>query len=157
MPEGRGSLSGRNGHGRWQTCQLCRLRILYVPVHGAKGTYRSAGPLAADAARAVETVKGKIESEPLEREKLNTKAVGIQGAKESLQAKMKKLENDEARLKTGYRPEATPKSSATLPETPQPKALMPPAPIDLTKKATKRENGVPAEKAEAEGWVLVNP
>ena len=41
--EGRGSLSGRNGHGRRQVCETCWLRILYVPVHGVKGIYRSAG------------------------------------------------------------------------------------------------------------------
>ena len=33
MAEGRGSLSGRNGHGKWTSCSLCRLRLEYVPCH----------------------------------------------------------------------------------------------------------------------------
>ena len=75
MPEGRGSLSGRNGHGRWQVCQVCQLRILYVPVHGAKGIHRSAGPLPQDVNIAMTEVKVRLETEPHTREKLNTKAV----------------------------------------------------------------------------------
>lgn len=79
-----GPLSGRNGHGRWQVCEMCRLRIQYTPVHGAKAIYRSADPLATDTARAMDKVKENVVKES-SRENLNTKAIGIQGAKESLQ------------------------------------------------------------------------
>lgn len=48
IPEGRGSLSGRNGHGKWTTCSLCHLRLGYVSWYGATGTYRQAGPLPPD-------------------------------------------------------------------------------------------------------------
>lgn len=45
MAEGRGFVSGRNGHARWQVCETCRLRILYVPVHGAKGILSVCGTI----------------------------------------------------------------------------------------------------------------
>ena len=98
--EGRGSLSGRNGHAKWEVCSVCRLRTLYVPTHGSKGTYRSAGPLPADAARAMEKVKDTVLTVPEDRETLTTKAVGISGAKESLLKKLAKLENEEKALQT---------------------------------------------------------
>ena len=44
MAKGRGSLSGRNRHARWQVWKACRPPILYVPARRARGTYRSTGP-----------------------------------------------------------------------------------------------------------------
>jgi len=144
--EGRGSLSGRNGHAKWEVCSVCRLRTLYVPTHGSKGTYRSAGPLPADAARAMEKVKDTILTVPEDRETLTTKAVGISGAKESLLKKLAKLENEEKALQTKG------SSQATASATPPPKTV-----TEVSKKAAKRDQETTPEKLEeeTEGWVEV--
>eukprot|EP00435_Cladocopium_sp_Y103_P051922 s1141_g16.t1 len=144
--EGRGSLSGRNGHAKWEVCSVCKLRTLYVPTHGSKGIYRSAGPLPADAARALDKVKDTVLSVPEERETLTTKAVGISGAKESLLKKLQKLENEEKNL------QAKTSAPATASTTPTPKTV-----TETTKKATKRDQETTPEKLEeeTEGWVDV--
>ena len=55
MAPGRGSKSGSNGNGKWTVCEVCLLRLSYVPAVGAKAIYRSAGPLPQDVKEAVET------------------------------------------------------------------------------------------------------
>ena len=156
MPEGRGSLSGRNGYGRWTVCATCRLRIQYVPTHGSKGNYRSAGPLAQDASTAIEKVKGKMEDNPTMKEQLNTKMVSNLGAQESLKKKMEKLQREKASMIPRQRPEPAL-------ETPVPKAINPPeakaksmAMVTAeSKKAHKRESQTTPEATEASEWVHV--
>ena len=53
MPEGRGSLSGRN---QWPA--------EYVPGFGATGKFRQAGPLSPDVATVMEQVKDAIVEKP---------------------------------------------------------------------------------------------
>ncbi|CAK9111156.1 unnamed protein product, partial [Durusdinium trenchii] len=98
MPEGRGSLSGRNGHGKWTVCTLCRLRIEYVPAYGAKGCYRQPGPLAPDVTTVMEQVKDDIKDKPEVRENLNMKMASTLGAEASLRKKLEVLENDKHEL-----------------------------------------------------------
>lgn len=87
-----------------------------------KGFYRSAGPLAQDAATAVASVTPAVEHDVTVREQLSTKAVGIKGAKESLKARVQKLENEEKALPKTARlqqvPKSTPPTSATASGTP---------------------------------------
>ena len=91
MKPGRGSLSGANAHGRWEVCQNCRLRVLYVPAVGAHAHYRQAGPLPQDTATAVQLHKERVEAgQPPEVEKLNAKNVALQRVEDSL---LKKLEH----------------------------------------------------------------
>lgn len=96
MPEGRGSLSGRNGHGRWTVCQKCRIRLEYIPTFGAKGTFRQAGPLPRDVRTAVEQIGTAVEDHPPAREMLNNKAVGVIGAEESMRRRLQQLENEKS-------------------------------------------------------------
>lgn len=57
---------------------MCRLKIQYAPVHGAKAIYRSAVPLATDTARAMDKVKENVVKES-SRENLNTNKESLQG------------------------------------------------------------------------------
>lgn len=82
MAPGRGSKSGSNGHGKWTVCEVCLLRLSYVPAVGAKAIYRSAGPLPQDVKEAVETGQ----------EDLTTKGIGIQAAEKSLLARLEKVQ-----------------------------------------------------------------
>ena len=131
MPEGRGSLSGRNGHGMWKVCSICRLRIQYSPAYGAKATYRQAGPLAPDTDVALRQVGNTVENDVEARENLNSKVISVNGAQESLKNKMKKLEEEKAKLT----------SSATRPSNSNV--------TEASKKSSKRENQKTAEQAEA--------
>lgn len=141
MPEGRGSLSGRNGHGMWKVCSICRLRIQYTPAYGAKATYRQAGPLAPDTDVALRQVGNAVEDDVEARENLNSKVISVNGAQESLKNKMKKLEEEKAKLT----------SSATRPSNSNV--------TEASKKSSKRENPKTAEQAEAikdEGFTVIN-
>ncbi|CAK9114315.1 Retrovirus-related Pol polyprotein from transposon TNT 1-94 [Durusdinium trenchii] len=143
MPEGRGSLSGRNGHGRWSVCQKCRLRLEYIPTFGAKGTFRQAGPLPKDVETVVQQVGTAVEDHPPAREMLNTKAVGLIGAEESMRRRLQQLENEKSALKPKPRPGESPRTS---PQTYQSLS-------EESKKAVKRENEKAAESQESsEGW-----
>ena len=82
--EGRGSLSGRNKFARWQVCDKCQLRILYVPTCGSKVCYRQAGSLAPDTAHVMTQIGDRVEKEPAVREHLNSKAVSVQGAPQNV-------------------------------------------------------------------------
>ena len=145
MPEGRGSLSGRNAHGMWKVCSKCRLRIQYVPAYGATGAHRQAGPLAPDAATALERVGKTIENDVKARENLNSKMASTIGAEESLKNKLKKLEAD--RLKATSSAPVQPKASADQTQ----------VVTETSKKAAKRENATTAEEAEAKPseWIEV--
>jgi len=136
MPEGRGSLSGRNGFAMWKVCSLCRLRIEYTPAFGATGSYRQAGPLGADVVTVMTEVKDKIKDQPLEREKLNNKTCSALGAEASLKAKLKKLENDRLKVTPKERPGT---SAASTQQT-----------TEESKKAQKRPDEQTAEKKEAD-------
>ena len=142
MAEGKGSLSGRNKHGRWTVCAQCRLRIQYVPALGATCAYRQAGPLAPDAAMVTTMIKEKIH-EPLEKEKLNSKTCSAIGAEESLRARLSKLEAD----RSAKTPQLRPGAKAM---TPPPKAAASSQVTETTKKPTKRENVTTPEKSEAD-------
>ena len=150
MAEGRGSLSGRNKHGRWTVCSQCRLRIQYVPAYGATAAHRQAGPLGPDSATVVSTVKGKIEEDPLEKEKLNSKPCSSLAAEVSLRQRLEKLEADRKKKPPQLRPGENSKAApSTPPATAQGYVT------EVTKKAVKRESEKTAEKAEAE-WETVN-
>ena len=125
-----------------KSLQKCRIRTMYVPTHGSKGIYRSAGPLAADTSKAIEKVRETIQKDPEEREKLNTKAVGISGAKASLQAKLKKLEDEESKLAKTTRPSEAPSDQ----KTPQQLQIV----TEDSKKANKRNPDKTSEGFEGE-------
>ena len=140
MPEGRGSLSGRNGHAMWKVCSTCRLRIQYTPAYGSKGTYRQAGPLSPDTDVALQQVGTTVENDVDARENLNSKVISVTGAQQSLKNKMKKLEEEKAKLT----------SSASRPSNTQV--------TEATKKSSKRENQKTAEQTEAtkeDGFLLI--
>lgn len=143
MPEGRGSLSGRNGHAMWKVCQTCRLRIQYVPSFGAKGCYRQAGPLAPDVETVVSQVKGKLEKDPGQAENLNSKMVSVLGAEESLKNKLKALENEKDKLqRSPTRPAAK--------VTPEMKKAVKVETADQS--MTKRPGEQTVEELEAKNW-----
>ena len=97
MPAGRGSLSGANAHGRWEVCKECRLRLLYVPAFGAHAHYRQAGPLPADAKKAVEIMEERVAAgEPGAKEILNAKAAALQGAEDSLLRRLETVRSQKA-------------------------------------------------------------
>ncbi|CAK9066760.1 unnamed protein product [Durusdinium trenchii] len=142
MPEGRGSLSGRNGHGKWTVCTLCRLRIEYVPAYGAKGCYRQPGPLAPDVTTVMEQVKDDIKDKPEVRENLNMKMASTLGAEASLRKKLEVLENDKIKLqsKARARPEAVKQEQDVVLNASAPK------------KTLKRENVQESEEQETAEW-----
>ena len=80
------------------------------------------------------------------REQLNTKAIGIKGAKESLKARLQKLENEEKALPKTTRPQQVPKAPSATTGTPI---------AELQKKVPKRAHEKPAEEVETEGWVEI--
>ena len=80
-------------------------------MHGAKGIYRSARSLARDVTTAVASVAPAVDHDATATEQLNTKAVGIKGAKESLKARLQRLENEEQALPKTARPQSVPKST----------------------------------------------
>lgn len=133
---GRGSRSGANAHARWVVCSRCSLRLMYVPTHGSVGSYRSAGPLAAD-------VKTVLEEKPdATPEDLYTKAVGLEGAEKSLLKKLEKIQEQKQLNKQKSAPKATPKSVASTTY------------IDEEmKKSMKRDNARTPEAME--GWEKV--
>lgn len=147
MPEGRGSLSGRNGHGKWTVCTLCRLRIEYVPAYGAKECFRQPGPLAPDVQTVMEMVKDDIKDKPETRENLNMKMASTLGAEASLRKKLEALENDKTKLQAKARA--------------RPEAIKQEADVVLNaagrKVAAKRDNTQEAEEAETESWEQVSP
>lgn len=151
-PFARGSLSGVNGHALWLTCSQCSLRLLYVPVHGAKACYRSPGPLMSD-------TQAKLEKSPnATAEELRTKAISLDAAESSAKKQLEKIQREKEHLKT--------KTPSSAPK------VMPRAPaIELTggtmeqetgsKKMTKREHTLPPEQQEQESktdqeWTQVN-
>ena len=141
MAEGRGSLSGRNGHAMWKVCAVCRLRVYYAPAFGAKGTYRQAGPLAPDTDVALKKVGNTIENDTTARESLNSKVVSVIGAEESLKNKLKQLEEQRTKMTSA----ASTRPSQVTKD---------------TKKAAKRESAETAEQVEAtvqEGYVVIPP
>lgn len=158
MPEGRGSLSGRNAHGKWTVCQTCRLRIEYIPSYGAKGTYRQAGPLAPDVSTVMTQVKDHVKDHPQSRENLNAKTVSILGAEESSRTRLQKLENEKTKALANpkHRPQADPKKTDVI--------EVSEGPIEVpeenmkshaSKKLQKRGNEVDAENAESQEWSVV--
>ncbi|CAJ1376507.1 unnamed protein product [Effrenium voratum] len=96
MPMGRGSLSGKNGHAMWLTCQRCRIRLSYVPAIGAHARFRQSPPLAKDVE---DILKEKINEAETQPEILNTANVALDGAERSL---MKKLDAVRAQKETAY-------------------------------------------------------
>ena len=92
MKTGRGSVSGANAHGRWEMCEKCRLRILYVPAFGAHAHYRQAGPLPADTATAVKIAEERVKAgKEIVKEDLNAKNVSLQGAEDSLLRRLEQV------------------------------------------------------------------
>lgn len=137
MPPGRGSLSGANKFGRWMVCEKCRVRISYTPTYGSTGHYRQAGPLPADTQTVLEKIGTQVETNHEAREKLNAKNASIIGAEESLREKLKKLENERAKIEPKNRPQNT----QTVTE-------------DSKKAARPSEKT--SEQVEAESWEKVN-
>ena len=85
MPVGRGSLSGKNGHAMWLTCQRCRIRLsyVYVPAIGAHARFRQSPPLAKDVE---DTLKEKINEAETQPEILNTAGAGWCGTQSDEEA-----------------------------------------------------------------------
>lgn len=136
----KGSPSGQNGHALWLSCQECMLRVMYTPRWGAKGTYRSPGPLLPD----IQEKLNKTEANDLHPEELGTKALGLEAAENSALRQLEKIKSEKERVakakakaKTGY---------ASTTEA-------------VTKKLVKREHPLPAEVQEVQdGWeVTVGP
>ncbi|CAE7547481.1 RE1 [Symbiodinium sp. CCMP2592] len=99
MKPGRGSLSGANAHGRWEVCEHCRLRLLYVPAFGSHAHYRQAGPLPVDAKKAVEIMEERVAAgKPAAKETLNAKAVALQGAEDSLLRRLETVRSQKAKV-----------------------------------------------------------
>ncbi|CAJ1425291.1 unnamed protein product [Effrenium voratum] len=129
MPMGRGSLSGKNGHAMWLTCQRCRIRLSYVPAIGAHARFRQSPPLAKDVE---DTLKEKINEVETQPEILNTANVALDGAERSL---MKKLDAVRAQKETAYQRSK----------------------MNLSKKMAKRVGEETAEEAETtsqHSWIL---
>ena len=151
-PFGRGSRSGSNGHGVWLVCQECHLRVMYCPTHGAKGAYRSAGPLGAD-------VKEKILTTPANEllpSQLETHALALEAAEKSAMRKVEEIRRQKQAKGRG-------KSKTQMSETVDLEASV----VIPSKKETKRANAVPAEVQEitggesgsqpSEGWTTISP
>lgn len=88
-PMGRGSPSGKNAWGMWQTCQQCRLRLEYIPAYGAHGRYRSAGPLGADVTATLQEKSNEVAVNP---KVLDTTSVALDGAERSLMKRLEKVQ-----------------------------------------------------------------
>ena len=144
MPEGRGSLSGRNGFAKWKVCEICRLRLEYTPTFGSPGTSRQAGPLPQDVATVVAKVKDKLPHDVEAKESLNNKTVGVLGAEASLRKKLEQIEKQKEQLKIQDRPTM---AKATSPAAPASQNRV----TEETKKASKREGPTSPEKQEAAG------
>ena len=146
--EGRGSLSGRK-----RTWPAASVRNLLAPHPLCPGA-RSEGDLqicrlARDVTTAVASVTPAVEHDATAREQLNTKkAVSIKGAKESLKARLQKLETKSKHFRRLPGPQSVPKP------TPPTSAMASGAPMtDLQKKVPKRDHEKPAKEVETEGWV----
>lgn len=149
VPErfGRGSQSGVSGHAVWIVCSQCKLRLLYAPTWGAEAVYRSAGPLAAD-------VKKKLGHSPndIHPSQLETKTLALEAAENSALQRLEGIRKEKEKQKLKGKMD------------PQPKALNPPPTKstgsgypNVAKKEAKREHEIPAEVAEKEGWISVDP
>ena len=86
----------------------------------------------------MDSVKDKVETHPEVREKLNTKAAGVSGAKASLLKQLKKLEAEENDLHS---------KSTSRPSQPTPKASTG-VTTEISKKAAKRDQELTPEKLE---------
>eukprot|EP00435_Cladocopium_sp_Y103_P046165 s284_g13.t1 len=143
----RGSLSGTNAHALWLTCKECRLRVLYVPTFGAKGTFRSPGPLDKD-------VKEKLKEDPKPSpHQLKTKELGLEAAEKSAQKLLDNIKKQ--REKTSGYPSPTKSSPPVKSPSPATSTGMPvvpkmPAITNTSKKASKRESETPAEAHEVQ-------
>lgn len=101
-PPGRGSPSGSNGHAMWQACQVCRLRLLYVPRYGAHAMTRSPGPLPSDVAHVIQTTpENEIKANP---SMLKDKTIGLEGAEKSCLTQLQKIRAKKAEATKGYKP-----------------------------------------------------
>lgn len=101
-PPGRGSPSGSNGHAMWQACQVCRLRLLYVPRYGAHAMTRSPGPLPADVTHVIQaTPENEIKANP---SLLKDKTIGLEGAEKSCLTQLEKIRAKKAEANKGYKP-----------------------------------------------------
>ena len=141
---GKGSMTGCNGHGLWLVCARCRLRVLYVPTFGAKGAYRSAGPLPQDIVS-----KLKEDSMP-EPSALTTQALSFDAAEMSAKKVLEQIQSQKAKVKA----KAAPKPIAE----PQVNSQASTVVVPLAKKATKRNNEkIPEQQEvpETEGFVEV--
>jgi hypothetical protein len=137
---GRGSYSGANRHGLWLTCEKCQLRLLYVPTHGAKAIYRSAGPLGQDVAHRLQ----KSTDSGLSSHQLVTKQLGLDAAEDSALRRVEQIRQEKAAM-------AKAKASTSVASGTTPVAKVPP------KKEAKRSNDVPAEIQEAASHPIVVP
>ena len=104
----RGSQSGVNGHALWLTCHRCKLRLLYVPVHGAKGCYRSPGPMGKD------VVQKLVENPEASPSELNTKALALEAAENSAKKLLDKIQVDKAKMKAKAKPSPGAQSSSLV-------------------------------------------
>jgi hypothetical protein len=123
----RGSHSGMNGHALWLTCHRCKLRLMYVPVHGAKGCYRSPGPIGKDV---VQKLIGNPEAAPSE---LHTKALALEAAENSAKKLLDKIQVEKAKMKAKAKP--SPGAPSSSPVTPP---MWFPWPARLQKGPTRR-------------------
>eukprot|EP00435_Cladocopium_sp_Y103_P060805 s110_g22.t1 len=70
---GKGSCSGSNKWAKWIGCEVCQLRLQYIPRVGAPGHRRSAGPLPRDVTEVVATTEDLCPSD------LTTQAIALHG------------------------------------------------------------------------------
>ena len=134
---GKGSLSGTNKWGVWLTCSECRLRLLYCPTMGSKGTFRSAGPLPKDVS---EKLQEKAEGKEVTKDDLRTQALGLSGAETSALRRLEEIRKEKTKMaeaKTAAKAAAKAAASAENP---------------MSKKTVKRDHPLTAEVQE---WIDV--
>ena len=152
-PFGRGSLSGTNKHGIWLVCARCRLRVVYAPTWGAKGCYRSAGPLAKDVSTRLEEMKQIPESER-DPNTLKTQVLALDAAESSAVRRVEEIRKEKERAKAKAKPKMSPQ------KTQKGEQAVPESTAGYPKKTSKRENSVTPEVQELEnqdGWTRVGP
>lgn len=123
---GKGSCSGSNKWAKWVGCEVCQLRLQYVPRVGAPGH---------------SDVSDVVQKEDVSPVDLTTRAIALHGAEKGLLDRLDEVQKHKAKIKE--RP-----IDLTVE-----KAGYPKAPAIASKKSTKREGEVPPE---VQSWSVVS-
>lgn len=112
----RGSPSGQNKWALWRGCEVCKLRLEYVPAFGAPGCYRQSGALPSDVdSQTQQHGEEAVKRSPL----LKDKKIAYDGAEKSCLTQLEHIRRQKEKLDKGN-------TMKQAPVTPVPKSVVPP-------------------------------